>query len=128
MLLSAVIAIAAPSSANSDYITLAPEVVQVPKSVPIENVKYFLMVHEAFKNDPVMIDIATAENNRFDPVAKNPGSSATGLFQIISGTWRNYKCEGDVKNAADNITCAKKIKADSGTSPWNESKSVWGKT
>jgi hypothetical protein len=43
--------------------------------------------------------------SRQNPQAKNnQGSSATGLYQFIMKTWWN-NCEGDVKNADDNIAC-----------------------
>lgn len=44
-----------------------------------------------------------------NPKAKNKNSTATGLFQIIEGTWRSYRCEGDRTNPSDNIACAWKI-------------------
>lgn len=37
--------------------------------------------------------------------ARNPRSSAKGIYQFIDGTWKAF-CEGDVKDAEDNITCA----------------------
>jgi len=36
-------------------------------------------------------------------------SSAKGLYQIINGTWKSFKCSGDPLNYVDNIRCAKKI-------------------
>jgi hypothetical protein len=45
----------------------------------------------------------------FQPTAKSKISSASGLFQIIKGTWKGYKCDGDPFNPVDNTRCAKKI-------------------
>lgn len=56
----------------------------------------------------IMINIAKKEST-MNPLAKNPKSSAKGLFQILDGTWKHYQCTGDVLNYQDNITCAYKI-------------------
>lgn len=82
------------------------------------------MVRVTFENTPVMIRIAAAESS-FDPKAKNPGSTATGLFQILAGTWKSYGCTGSRTNAADNIACAKKMYEESGTIPWKSSEDKW---
>lgn len=47
--------------------------------------------------------IAECESN-FNQYAKNPNSTAKGIYQFISKTWTNY-CEGDVLNYQDNIKC-----------------------
>ncbi len=82
------------------------------------------MVASAFPNDPVMVRIAWAES-RMRPEAKNPASTASGVFQILRGTWAGYECTGDPFNASDNIACAKKIYEKEGTRPWNASKYMW---
>lgn len=91
-------------------------------------------IKKAFPNDPVMLNIAIAESGLGGLPCKNkdnPTSSASGCFQILRKTWTDYKCEGtfdnDAMNDDKNIACAVKIEARSGTSPWNESKSVWSK-
>lgn len=53
-----------------------------------------------------------------DPYAKNPKSSARGLFQIIAGTWYSNDCIGDKYNFQDNITCAYKILDGQGLTAW----------
>jgi len=83
-----------------------------------------VLVAIEFANEPVMIRIADAESD-FNPLAKNPHSSAKGIFQIIDGTWKHYKCEGDVLNAVDNIQCARKIYDKENTHPWKASEHVW---
>lgn len=47
-----------------------------------------------------------------DPKAKNPNSTAKGIFQILDGTWKLYECTGDVFNIEDNTRCANKIMFD----------------
>lgn len=49
------------------------------------------------------LKIAICESN-LDPRAKNPSSTAKGIYQFISSTWENY-CDGNVFNYKDNITC-----------------------
>ena len=66
---------------------------------------------------------------RFD--AKNPGSTASGVFQYIRGTWANTpegKAGESVFNAEANVKAAVRHLAKKGTSPWNESKHCWGGT
>ena len=41
------------------------------------------------KSDPLMYAIALTENGKMDPNAKNPNSSATGLFQLTRQTAKN---------------------------------------
>ena len=47
--------------------------------------------------------IAFCESS-YNPTAKNPNSTAKGLFQFIDKTWYNY-CEGDVLDPYDNTKC-----------------------
>lgn len=83
-----------------------------------------------FQDAPIMVHIAQAESTMCTD-KDNPDSSASGCFQILRKTWTDYKCEGvfdtDSMNDDINIACARKIYNRSGTSPWNESKHVWGK-
>lgn len=83
------------------------------------------MVRDAFPDAPIMVQVARAES-QFVATAKNPNSTATGVFQILTGTWRDAKCQGDIKNATDNIACARILYDESGTTPWLASKSMWG--
>lgn len=75
-----------------------------------------------------MLAIAKAESS-FLPKAENPDSSATGLFQIIDGTFEYFECTGDRKDPVDNTICAMKIATDKekggGLHHWNESKENW---
>jgi len=50
----------------------------------------------------------TEEGIFFNPRAKNPNSTASGIFQFVKATWDSM-CEGDVFDEDDNIRCAIKI-------------------
>ena len=75
----------------------------------------------------VMLAIADAESD-FNPNAKNPHSTATGVFQFLIGTWGAYNCPGSRVNARDNIECFATVMQHDGypkgLSHWNASK--WG--
>jgi hypothetical protein len=73
-----------------------------------------------------MIRIAKCESG-LRPEAKNPNSTATGIFQIIIGTWDGNKCEGERWDFQDNIKCAYKLYQSRGFQPWNASKYCWNK-
>ncbi len=47
--------------------------------------------------------------SEYDPTAKNPHSTGSGVFQILRGTWKGYKCTGDIFDPDDNVKCAVKI-------------------
>jgi len=64
-----------------------------------------------------MIRIAQKESH-MNPKAKNKTSSASGLFQIIAGTWYSNDCTGDKWNYEDNIKCAWKIQSGVGYRAW----------
>lgn len=92
-----------------------------------ELIKIVTLVDDVFpNNNGVMLKILAAES-QFDCSVKNPNSSARGCFQILTSTWKTNGCIGDVLIPADNIACAKILLDKYGTSPWNESKNVWGK-
>jgi hypothetical protein len=89
---------------------------------------------QAFPEEPLMLEIAYCESGiqtphdcygPINPAAKNKYSTATGVFQILIGTWHNYKCTGDRTNADDNIACARKIYDARGTRDWNASRHAW---
>lgn len=98
------------------------EVIQITSNYP----EVELLVREEFKNEPEMIRIARAESG-FNEKAKNPTSSAFSVFQILTGTWKDYGCQGERGVAENEIKCARLIYNKSGLSPWNASKSVWSK-
>jgi len=71
-----------------------------------------------------MIRIAKAESS-LNPRAKSPKSTASGLFQIVAGTWYSNDCVGDKWDYEDNTRCAYRIYQKRGFQPWNASKRVW---
>ena len=73
-----------------------------------------------------MIRIARCESG-LRPEAKNPTSTATGIFQIIIGTWDGNKCEGERWDFQDNIKCAYKLYQSGKFQPWDSSKYCWNK-
>lgn len=56
----------------------------------------------------------------WNPEAKNPNSTAKGLFQILNGTWEDFECPGDVLNAYDNLNCGYKILKEGGKQHWEQ--------
>lgn len=96
------------------------------KVSPGEVTRVTNLILATFPDAPIMVSIASAESG-FDCGVRNPGSSASGCFQILKGTWRDYGCIGDVLDVEDNIACARKLYDKDGTRPWNESKYMWGK-
>ena len=75
------------------------------------------------------IRIARAESG-LNQYAKNPSSTAKGIYQFIDGTWRAYCLkDGNVYNFVDNINCFYKVLAKDGfpkgLSHWNASRSIW---
>lgn len=71
--------------------------------------------------------------SRGNPNAKNPHSTAKGLFQFLDGTWKHYglkhwgTLEGrDVYDPEDNRELAEYVITNYGTRDWNASKHCWG--
>lgn len=67
-------------------------------------------IFEEIKKDPVDHAIMLMESGG-DPKAKNPNSSASGLFQLVSGTAKNLGVK-DVFDPAQNYAGFQKLKAD----------------
>jgi hypothetical protein len=75
----------------------------------------------------ILEEVARCESNH-DPLAKNNHSSAKGLLQILDGTWKHFRCEGDVYSPEDNFRCGLKIATESGLHHWDESRFCWNRT
>jgi len=54
-------------------------------------------------NTDTALRIAWCES-RYDDYARNPESTATGVYQFLNSTWE-YACTGDALNYKDNIRC-----------------------
>lgn len=123
--LVASIAFLVPSTARSVTRPYEP-----PPPVVLTDEEY---IRREFADDQTMVDIALAE--AFDQgdlvegdircAQKNPASSATGCFQILTMTWEHFLCEGDRMVREDNVACAKKIRAANGYRDWLASAHAW---
>ena len=92
------------------------------KTLAVEAIKD--LIKQYFPKEPLMVKIVGCES-QFFPTARNKTSSAKGLLQIIDGTWKHFKCSGDVLKAEDNLACGVKILAGQGLSAWESSFSCW---
>ena len=93
------------------------------KTLGVEEIKD--LIRQYFPDEPLMVKIVACES-QYIPDAKNKTSSAKGLLQILDGTWKHFKCEGDVLNAEDNLARGVKILNGQGLSAWSESfKNCW---
>ena len=63
-----------------------------------------------------IVDLETG--GTFNPLAKNPNSTAKGLFQIIDGTWKYGGCEGDPYDPENNIVCGLNLLKKDGIGHW----------
>ena len=69
------------------------------------------------------LNIAWCESH-MDYDAKNPTSSAKGIYQFVDSTFNKY-CEGDPLNPKDNIKCGVKLQAQKLYGHWSESVNCW---
>ena len=105
-------------------LTAPKQGVSVPLGTNKEAIQHAILA--AFPDYPVMVDVARAESQFRPWVDNESGSSASGLFQILDGTWEGHKCKGDVYKAEDNIACARKIvDAAKGLTDWDASAHAW---
>lgn len=107
-------------------------VVQEPE--PKKELSVEEMVREAFKDDPVMIAIARCESkfrqwgSDGEALRGEINSHDRGIFQINEIYHLNpaLKVGIDILTAQGNIEYAKILYEQSGTQPWDWSKSCWG--
>lgn len=61
--------------------------------------------------------------------ATNPRSTASGKYQFLDSTWRGLGGSGRAKDAPESVqdAMAAKLLAQSGTAPWNPSRTCWSK-
>ena len=84
----------------------------------LDTIKHYIVVsaHQNGVNPDFAIALADIESS-FIPTAKNPISSASGVYMFITSTW-NENCLGNKFNAYDNIGCAMKMIGDGGVGHW----------
>lgn len=82
---------------------------------------------------PLALAIAKCESG-LNPLAKNPDSTASGIFQFIRSTWKyvtqDYLLWGGTPNVFDaklNIIAGIALLKEEGVTPWESSRSCWGK-
>lgn len=99
------------------------------KMAPVERVQVVKEIEKVFPEDKrLMVKVASCESG-LDPDAKSSSSSASGIFQVIKGTWKHFDCKGDPFNYKHNISCARKIyDSAGGLGHWSESFHCWKKT
>lgn len=117
--LAIVVAIAFPFKAYSEP----------PKVEQKRDLRYYTDLHNA--DYDLTYSIATCESE-LKPFAKNPNSTAKGVFQFLNGTWKYYglmkwgTLEGkDVYDFEDNVELATWVIGKYGTKDWNPSKHCW---
>lgn len=113
------------------YVAPIDPPVAITAPLPIEQ-RIVLRAQEIGYNPAKAVAIAKAES-RFMPNAKNPKSTASGVFQFLDGTFKYFCIEKyelaesmAQKNDPDiQIECALRILKDGGEKHWDASKSVW---
>ena len=88
----------------------------------VELIRYHAQLNQV--DVDLALRIARAES-QFKILATNKNSTAKGLFQILDGTAKHFKCSGSMLEAEANITCAMKIMSQSGYHHWNASARGW---
>lgn len=107
-------------SGNSLFSLLIPPQEPPPPPTVVELIKIYS--EEYGVNYNLAYTLAKLESN-LKPTAKNSRSSASGVFQFVSGTW-NGLCEGSVWNAEDNVSCALRIISEGGLSHWTSDSNI----
>lgn len=106
--------------------TTAKRVVVIATSIAVPA---FGMAGTAYAETPDWGPIIACESGG-NHQAKNPNSTASGLYQFVNSTWAAY---GGLEfaptarqaTAAEQTIVANRAYADAGYSPWNASKSCW---
>ncbi len=113
------------------------ETIEIPYQFNSKSSVEDFIIAEAMKyHYPPMraVAIARAESGLYIN-AKNTGSTASGTFQFINGTFKGFCIDKyqltdtmkDKNNPAVQIKCAVRMLAEGGESHWSESRGVWGK-
>lgn len=56
-----------------------------------------------------LLSAVAKHESTYNPKASGGGGKWLGLMQIAPATWRNYDCNGNITNGADNMSCAVRI-------------------
>ncbi|HIC67271.1 MAG: lytic transglycosylase domain-containing protein [Paracoccus sp. (in: a-proteobacteria)] len=56
-----------------------------------------------------LLSAVAKHESTYNPKASGGGGKWIGLMQIAPATWRNYNCDGNIRNGADNMSCAVRI-------------------
>lgn len=56
-----------------------------------------------------LLSAVAKHESTYNPQASGGGGRWLGLMQIAPATWRNYDCNGNIKNGGDNMACAVRI-------------------
>lgn len=115
-------------------VTILAPAPEIPKILTIE--EQIVREAEIQHVDPTLaVSIAYCEgvNNKgeLDSKAKNPTSSASGIFQIIKSTWEEsieqmgLPLDSDVFATTTNIKVGIWLMEKEGTKPWNSSRYCW---
>ena len=99
---------------GSSIVAIAPPPEPAPEPTVTELIQKYSDEYEV--NFKMAIALAKFES-KLNPRAKNPKSTAKGIYQFIDSTWESF-CEGDVYNPEDNIKCAMKLISKGGISHW----------
>jgi hypothetical protein len=111
--------------------TITPNPTGVPTRCDYDAITYIRCAGEklGMSNKDIMkaIRIAKCESS-FEQYAKNPNSTAKGIYQFIDSTWRaNCLKDGNVYDFVNNIDCFWKIYKVQGDNPWLSSVKCWNK-
>lgn len=111
-------------ASKADVISHPPVVHQTPRTI-----HYYSWLFGA--DEPVALAIAKCES-QFVAGARNPSSSAKGVYQFLDGTWSRYALlhwgtvQGkDVLNYGDNVELGTWVIANYGTADWLASAACW---
>ena len=103
-------------------------VVMPPSPLPPAQVDSLIRQHFQEADVALALRIAWCES-RYDTNAKNPHSSASGLFQVMegwwSGAWSSYPAFNPY-DAEQNVKFAAWLFYNSGKQNWNPSRGCWG--
>lgn len=117
--ISQLTALLAVSPQEIVILPLQPETLVISEIYAKEGDIAEVIIQEATKYgvDPdLALFLADVESN-LNPTAKNPNSSALGIFQFIDSTWKTY-CEGERTDPRDNSACAMKLISKGGMGHW----------